>query len=83
VLPLANRSPLALSLKPLPDEALLSWLLRLHLDLSMHELAEDGFGVVDYSAHSNWWRRPRLEVLEPIQARTRRRHHLRPMTFAG
>ena len=72
VLPLANRSPLPLSVKPLPDEALLSWLLRLatHLDLSMHELAQDGFGVVDYSAHSNWWRRPRLEVLERIQART-------------
>jgi len=86
VLPLADRSPLASSVKPLPDEALLSWLLRLatHLDISMHELAQDGFGVLDYSAHSNWWRRPRREVLERIQARTGvDLLHLRRMTFAG
>jgi hypothetical protein len=86
VLPLANRPPLASSVRPLPDESLLSWLFRLatHLDLSMDELAQDGFGVVDYSPHSNWWRRPGLVVLERIQARTGVDVlHLRPMTHAG
>ena len=86
VLPLTDRSPLPSFVKPLPDEALLSWLLRLatHLDLSMDELAQDGFGVVDYSAHSNWWRRPRLEVLERIHVRTGLEMlSLRRMTLVG
>lgn len=86
VLPLTDRSALPSSAKPLPDEALLSWLLRLatHLDLSMDALAEDGFGVVDYSAHSNWWRRPSAEGLERICARTGiEESHIQPMTLAG
>lgn len=85
VLPLAGRAPLTSSLTPLPDEALLSWLLRsaTHLGLSMEKLAEDGFGVVDYSAHSTWRRRPRLKVLERIRARTGIDvAHLQAMTLA-
>jgi len=70
------RSPaireLPLYVDPLPDEALLSWLLRLarRLNLSMHVLAHEAFGIDDRGGHSEWWSRPNPWLLKRISDRT-------------
>lgn len=70
------RSPaireLPLHVDPLPDEALLSWLLRLarRLNLSMHVLAHEAFGIDDRGGYSEWWRRPNPWLLKRISDRT-------------
>lgn len=80
------RPPLPLYVEPLPDEALLSWLLRLatRLRVSLHTLASQSFGVDDRSGHTQWWRRPRPWMLARISERTGlSAARLRQMTFEG
>jgi hypothetical protein len=70
------RSPsireLPLYVDPLPEEALLSWLLRLarRLNLSMQVLAQEAFGIDDRSGISDWWIRPNPWLLKRIGDRT-------------
>jgi hypothetical protein len=70
------RSPaireLPLYVDPLPDEALLSWLLRLarRLNLSMHVLAHEAFGIDDHGGQTHWWSRPNPWLLKRISDRT-------------
>lgn len=63
---------LPLYVEPLPDEALLSWLLRLatRLRVSMHALSHYSFGVDDRRGHSRWWLRPHPWILTRISERT-------------
>ena len=63
---------LPLYVDPLPDEALLSWLLRLArcLKLSMHVLAHEAFDIDDRAGHSHWWSRPNPWHLKRISERT-------------
>ena len=58
--------------EPAPEEALLSWLLRLatRLGLSLHALGSDAFGIDDARAHTRWWSRPDAQLLERISERT-------------
>ena len=58
--------------EPLPDEGLLSWLLRLasRLRVSMHSLAYSSFGVDDRGGHTRWWLRPHPWLLARISERT-------------
>lgn len=58
--------------EPAADEALLSWLLRLatRMEVSLHTLAEQCFGVDDAPGHSQWWCRPHPWVLKRISQRT-------------
>jgi len=53
---------------PAPDEALVSWLLRLatRLGISMRALAHEAFVIDDRSGRSQWWRRPHPSLLERI-----------------
>lgn len=62
---------LPLYVEPAPDEALLSWLLRLatRLGVSLQVLAREAFGI-DEDARSQWWRRPAPSALERITDRT-------------
>jgi hypothetical protein len=57
---------------PLPDEGLISWLLRLatRLRVPMHTLAYSSFGVDDRCGHSRWWLRPHPWLLARISERT-------------
>jgi hypothetical protein len=63
---------LPLYVDPLPKEALLSWLLRLarRLNVSMHVLAHEAFGVDGRVGHSQWWCRPNPWLLKRISERT-------------
>lgn len=82
----ATRPPLPLYVEPAPDEALLSWLLRLatRLRVALHVLASQCFAVDDRGGHTRWWCRPHPWVLARISERSgvsvRR---LRQMTFEG
>lgn len=64
--------PLPLYVEPLPAESLFSWVHRLatRLDLSIHVLASQSFGIDDRSGHSLWWLRPHPWVLARISQRT-------------
>jgi hypothetical protein len=76
---------LPLYVDPLPGEALLSWLLRLarRLNLSMHALSHEAFGIDDRSGHSHWWSRPNPWLLKRISDRTGVTiERLRSMTLA-
>lgn len=78
--------PLPLYVQPAPEEALLSWLLRLatRLGVSFHVLARQAFGVDDRSGHTRWWDRPHPWTLARISERTGVSvAQLRSMTFAG
>ena len=57
---------------PLPDEGLISWLLRLatRLRVPMHTLAYSSFGVDDRRGHTRWWLRPHPWLLVRISERT-------------
>lgn len=77
---------LPLYVEPLPDEALLSWLLRLamRLRVSMHTLAYYSFGADDRSGLTRWWLRPHPWVLARIGERTGVAvERLRKMTLGG
>jgi hypothetical protein len=72
--------------EPLPDEGLLSWLLRLatRLRVSMHALAYSSFGVDDRGGHTRWWLRPHPWLLARISERTGVPvTRLRKMTLSG
>jgi hypothetical protein len=72
--------------QPEPDEALLSWLLRLaaRLNISAHALAYGAFDVRDGAGHSQWWRRPHPWLLTHIsQTSGVDVDRLREMTFAN
>jgi hypothetical protein len=80
------RPQLPLYVEPIQDEALLSWLLRLssRLQVSLHTLASQSFGINDRSIHTHWWCRPDPWTLTRISERTGvPAVRLRPMTFAG
>jgi hypothetical protein len=75
---------LPLYVEPLPGEPLLSWLLRLarRLNLSMHALAHEAFGIDDRGGHTHWWCRPNPWLLKRISDRTGVRiERLRSMTL--
>lgn len=77
---------LPLYLEPLPDEALLSWLLRLatRLRVSIHALSHYSFGVDDRGGHTRWWLRPDPWLLARISKRTGvAATRLRKMTLSG
>jgi hypothetical protein len=77
---------LPLYVEPFPDEALLSWLLRLatRLRVSMHTLACHSFGVDDRRGHTRWWLRPHPWILARISERTGVAvARLRKMTLSG
>jgi TniQ protein len=77
---------LPLYVEPLPDEALLSWLLRLasRLRVPMHTLAYSSFGVDDRGGHTRWWLRPHPWSLARISERTGVPViRLRKMTLSG
>jgi hypothetical protein len=66
-------------------EALLSWLLRLatRLNVSMHVLAHQVFGIDDRAGHSHWWCRPNPWALQRISNKTGVSiERLRTMTLA-
>lgn len=78
------RPPLPLYVDPAPEEALLSWLLRLatRLGVSLHTLASQSFGIDDRPGHTRWWCRPHPGLLGRISARTGVSvARLRQMTF--
>jgi hypothetical protein len=80
------RLQLPLYVEPVREEALLSWLLRLasRLQVSLHALASQGFGINDRSGHTRWWCRPHPWILARITERTGVSvARLRPMTFSG
>lgn len=58
--------------EPAEEEALLSWLLRLatRLQVSLHVLARESFGIDDPTGASRWWFRPPIGVLQRISERT-------------
>lgn len=66
------RPPLPLYVEPAPEEALLSWLLRLatHLRVSLRTLTASGFGVDDRTLCAQWWCRPPAWLLVRISERT-------------
>lgn len=74
--PVATASPSAgefpYYVKPLPDEALFSWLLRLatRLGVSLKSLAQESFGVEDWGPRVHWWCRPHPWLLKRISERT-------------
>jgi hypothetical protein len=77
---------LPLYVEPLPDEALLSWLLRLatRLRVSIHALSSYSFGVDDRGGHTRWWLRPHPWLLAKISERTGVAvTRLRKMTLSG
>ena len=79
-------SRLPVYVEPAPEEALLSWLLRLatRLGISMHALASQSFGVDDRFGHTRWWCRPHPWVLARIAERSDIHvARLRQMTFDG
>jgi hypothetical protein len=77
---------LPLYVEPLPDEGLLSWLLRLatRLRVPMHTLAYSSFAVDDRGGHTRWWLRPHPWLLARISERTGVPViRLRKMTLSG
>jgi hypothetical protein len=81
-----KRPPLPLYVEPAPEEALLSWLLRLatRLGVSFHVLAKQAFGIDDRSGQTRWWKRPHSWALACISERTGLSvARLRQMTLAG
>lgn len=79
-----TRLSLPLYVEPAPQEALLSWLLRLatRLGVSLHALANQSFGVDDRCGHTHWWRRPHPWMLARISELTSVSvARLRQMTF--
>jgi len=67
-----TRPPLPLYVEPAPDEALLSWLLRLatRLRVSLRALTTSGLGVDDRTLDTQWWCRPPAWLLVRISERT-------------
>jgi hypothetical protein len=75
---------LPLYVEPAPEEALISWLLRLaaQLNISMQVLAQHAFQIPARADYSHWWRRASPELLQQISHRTSIRvERLRCMTF--
>jgi hypothetical protein len=75
---------LPLYIEPAPDEALVSWLLRLasRLGVSINVLACEAFGIEREGWRSQWWRRPSPGILKRISDRTGVRvERLRDMTL--
>lgn len=64
-----TRPQLPFYVEPAPDEALLSWLLRLatRLRVSLRTLATEAFGA---DANAQWWDRPQPALLVRISERT-------------
>lgn len=64
--------PLPLFVQPISEETLLSWLFRLaaRLEVPLHTLARESFGVDDRSGHTQWWCHPHPWVLARIGHRT-------------
>lgn len=64
--------PLPLYVEPAPEEALLSWLLRLatRLRVSLRALTTSGFNVDDRTLDMQWWFRPPTWLLVRISERT-------------
>jgi hypothetical protein len=80
----ATRPQLPLYVEPAPEEALLSWLLRLaaRLRVSLRALVTSGFGVDDRTLGTRWWCRPPAWLLVRINERTSvSLARLREMTF--
>jgi hypothetical protein len=78
--------PLPLYVEPAPDEAFLSWLLRLttRFRVSLRALMIAGFGVDDRTLGAQWWCRPPGWLLVRISERTGLSiERLREMTFEG
>lgn len=67
----ANRQ-LPFHVRPAPDEALISWLLRLasRLEVSTDVLVGEAFGIKHHGGRSNWWRRPHTWTLKRISDQT-------------
>jgi hypothetical protein len=67
-----GRPPLPLYVEPAPEEALISWLLRLanRLRVSLRALMTVGFGVDDRTVGPQWWCRPHDWLLVRISERT-------------
>lgn len=63
---------LPLYVEPQQDEVLLSWLLRLatRLGVSLHTLVRGAFWIDDRRERAQWWRRPELQMLSRIGAKT-------------
>jgi hypothetical protein len=63
---------LPLYVEPAPDEALVSWLLRLasRLGVSLSVLASEAFGIEHKGRRLLWWRRPSPWMLKRISDRT-------------
>lgn len=81
-----TRPLLPLYVEPAPEEALLSWLLRLatRLRVSLRALMAAGVGVDDRKLGSQWWCRPPEWLLVRISERTGiSLGRLRVMTFEG
>jgi len=83
----ASRSApqLPVYVEPAPEEALISWLLRLaaRLKISTKVLAQ-AFQIPARADHSQWWRRPTPGLFQQISSRTGVRvERLRSMTFSA
>ena len=63
---------LPLHVPPLPEEALISWPLRLatRLGVSMQALEQEGVGIDSRGGRTHWWRRPHAWVLKRISDAT-------------
>lgn len=81
-----KRPQFPLYVEPAPEEALLSWLLRLasRLGVSLRALTTSGFGFDDRAVGLQWWSRPRRWLLARISQRTGvGLARLQQMTFEG
>jgi hypothetical protein len=79
-----KRRPLPLYVEPAPEEALLSWLLRLavRLGVPLPVLARQSFGIDDRSGYTRWWCHPHPWMLARISEGTDVSvARLRQMTF--
>lgn len=82
----AGKPQLPVYVQPGPDEALLSWVMRLasRLNVSVYALAKRSFGVDDRTGHSQWWCHPDPWLLMRISERADVPIDvLRRMTFQG
>src|ERR1700751_2975092 len=63
---------LPLYVEPLPDEPLISWLLRLatRLGISMQALEQQALGIDSQGGRVQWWRRPHAWGLKRISDTT-------------